>query len=102
MGYRPCSGGFQLAEVERVIDWAMLGVVVGIISVALGVVGSIGRVIIRQNSDSRLLEQVDSEVKAVITKINSHETDIAVLKQMARDMKQKIDETHQAVMEKLK
>lgn len=67
-------------------EWLAIGTFV------MAIVGSIGRVILKQNLDSETLERVEQEVKDIQARKEVHSTEIAVLKESFRNIDKKLDE----------
>ena len=80
-------------------EWVAIGTFV------MAIVGSIGRVILKQNLDSDTLERVEQEVRDIQVRkeiladqVGKHSTELAVLKESFRNIDKKLDE----IKEKLK
>lgn len=80
-------------------EWVAIGTFV------MAIVGSIGRVILKQNLDSDTLERVEQEVRDIQARkeiladqVGKHSTELAVLKESFRNIDKKLDE----IKEKLK
>ena len=80
-------------------EWVAIGTFV------MAIVGSIGRVILKQNLDSDTLDRVEQEVRDIQVRkeiladqVGKHSTELAVLKESFRNIDKKLDE----IKEKLK